>query len=256
MTASPRRSPTAAAALTLLTALTAGAAGSAHADSSAKPVVAPACRLAAQQLTAHAARLARINHGIALLLNAGRYRQAALALRGAARRQHDAWAGDALGGLYAAGLGVPRSARTAFHWYLWSARQGDQTAARQVANAYFNGEGTPRDLTAATQWFDVGIAPWQLAGIDSGLARTYARGDLFPANPAKAAYYTARSVAELRALVRKPSPAAAYFLGLAYSSGHGVPRDPAKAARYLCRAVRLGSTAAAGALEHLKESTP
>lgn len=252
MASAPRRSSTAAAALTLLTAL----AGSAHAGVSATTAVAPACQLAAQQLTARAARLAQTHHGIALLLNAGQYREAAAALRRAARQQDDAWAGDALGRLYAAGLGVPRSEPAAFHWSLWAARRGDRAAARQVANAYFNGEGTPRNLTAATHWFDVGIAPWQLAGIDSGLARTYARGDLFPANPAKAAYYTARSVAELRALVRKPSPEAAYFLGLDYAYGHGVPRDPAQAARYLCRAVRLGSTAAAGALERLQESTP
>ena len=69
----PRRSRTATAALTLLTAL----AGSAHAGLAATPAVAPACRLAAQQLTARAARLAQTDHGIALLLNSGHYRRAA-----------------------------------------------------------------------------------------------------------------------------------------------------------------------------------
>lgn len=212
------------------------------------------CRLAARRLIGRAALTRRINERIALLLNAKHYHRAATALRKAAVRHSDAWAGYALGGLYAAGLGVPPSAPGAFHWYLWAARRGNRFAQRQVANAYLQGAGTPRNGAAAAYWFRIGIATWQLAGSDSALAQTYARGHLAPVNRRKAAYYTARSLALLRSLAREPNGEAAYFLGLAYAYGRGVRADRVRAMHYLCRAVALRYTPAAAAVGRLGET--
>ena len=211
-----------------------------------------ACRATARALLVRAPRVRRIDQRIERLIDAGRYRQAAAALRNATRRQADAWAGYALGGLYAAGLGVARNAHTAFHWYLWAARHGNHFAQRQVANAYLNGIGTRRNPAAAAYWVRIGIAPWQLAGSYRELAQTYARAHLVPVNGAKVAYYTARSIAELRALARGPNAVANDSLGLAYAYGWGVRRNRAKAFAHLCRAVALRDARAAAALLHLQ----
>ncbi len=211
-----------------------------------------ACRAAARTLLMGAPRVRRIDQRIESLIDARRYRQAVVALRNAARRQKDAWAGYALGGLYAAGLGVARNAHTAFQWYLWAARHGNHFAQRQVANAYLNGVGTRRNPRAAAYWFRIGMAPWQLAGAYRDLAQTYARGHLVPVNGAKVAYYTARSIAELRVLARGPNADANDLLGLAYAYGRGVRRNRAKAFSHLCRAVGLRDPRAAAALLHLQ----
>lgn len=181
----------------------------------------------------------RSDERIARWLNERHYKRADSALRSAAVRYGDAWAGYTLGHQYAAGLGVPRNAATAFGWYLWSARRGDRFAQREVANAFLHGEGTRRDPAAAAYWFRIGIAPWQIAGIYHGLAQTYLRGHLVPVDRAKSDDYLKKSLAELRKLAREPNGEAAYFLGLAYEHGDGVRRDRARAMRYLCRAAAL-----------------
>ncbi len=214
------------------------------------------CRIAVRALLRRAPVVRRVDRRIEALIDAKHYRRAATALRTAARRHTDAWAGYTLGGLYASGLGVPRSAHAAFRWYLWAAKRGNRFAQRQVANAYLNGEGTRRSPAAAAHWFRIGIAPWQLAVIYGGLAQTYARGQLVPADHAKAAYYTAKSVADLRALARGPNAQADYYLGLDYALGRGVRRNRTRATGYLCRAVMLRDTRAAAALRHLQGRSP
>lgn len=214
------------------------------------------CHAAARALLKRAPVVRRVDQRIEALIDAKHYRRAATALRAAARRHADAWAGYTLGSLYASGLGVPRDAHAAFHWYLWAAKRGNRFAQRQVANAYLNGEGTKRDAAAAGYWFRIGIAPWQLAVMYGGLAQTYARGHLVPADHAKAAYYTAKSVADLRALARGPNARADYYLGLDYAFGRGVHRSRTRAADYLCRAVLLRDTRAAAALGHLQGRSP
>lgn len=214
------------------------------------------CRAAARALLQQAPIIRRADRRIEALIDAKHYRCAATALRAAAHRHADAWAGYALGGLYASGLGVPRSAHTAFHWYLWAAKRGNRFAQRQVANAYLNGEGTRRNAAAAGHWFRIGIAPWQLAVMYGSLAQTYARGRLVPVDRAKTAYYTAKSVAELRALARGTNAQADYYLGLDYALGRGVRRNRTRAAGYLCRAVMLREIRAAAALRHLQGRAP
>lgn len=198
------------------------------------------CRTLVRNFLALAPIIRRTNDRIAHLLDAKQYGQAASALRSAAGHYgDDAWAGDALGNLYAAGLGVRRSAGSAFRWYLWSAERGDRVAERQVANAYLNGEGTQRNAAAAAHWSSLSVAPWQLAVMNYDLSRTYARGHLAPVNPGKSSYYLDRSLAQLRALTRDRNGEASYYLGRAYEYGRGVPRDRTKAIGYLCRAAEL-----------------
>ncbi len=194
----------------------------------------------------------RSNERIAQLLNARRYRQAQAALRTAVSDYADAWAGDTLGSLYAAGLGVSRNANTAFRWYLWAAERGDRFAQREVANAYLDGEGTQRNTAEAAYWFRIGIAPWQLARMYYGLSRTYARGHLAPVNQGKAGYYLDKSLSDLRELAKEPNGEAAYYLGMAYEYGDGVHRDRTKAVGYLCRAASLHYAPAMTAILHLQ----
>jgi TPR repeat protein len=197
------------------------------------------CQAIVRSALAQAPLMRRSDERIVRWLNGRHYKKADSALRSAARRYGDAWAGDTLGHQYAAGLGVPRDAATAFRWYLWAARRGDRFAQREVANAYLHGQGTKRDPAAAAYWFRIGIAPWQLAVIYHGLAQTYLRGHLAPVNRAKADYYLNESLAVLRQLATEPNGEAAYYLGLAYEHGDGVRRNRAEAMRYLCRAASL-----------------
>lgn len=211
------------------------------------------CQAHVHAYLAQAPAVARANERITRLLDARRYRQAAAALRSAAARYQDAWAGYTLGHLYAAGLGAPRNAGTAFRWYLWAAKRGDRFAQRQVANAYLNGDGVRRNAAEAAYWFRIGIAPWQLAVMNDSLSRTYARGHLAPVNQSKSAYYLQQSVTELRELAREPNGQAAYYLGLDYEHGRGVPQSRKKAMKLLCRAAGLRYAPAIKAIHQLEE---
>jgi TPR repeat protein len=206
------------------------------------------CRIIVRSFLMREPLVHRSDLRITALLNAGHYRRASSALRGAITKYGDSWSALTLGNLYAGGLGVPRSASSAFHWYLWSAERGNLFAQRDVANAYLNGEGTPRDTRRAAYWFRLGIAPRQLALSYYDLARTYARGHLAPVDIAKSEYYLAKDLAELRQLVRTPNAMASYYLGMAYTYGDGVRRDRARATQYLCRAAALHYAPAIAAL--------
>lgn len=216
------------------------------------PVGGASCQMVVSQFLARAPVIRRSDESIARVLNGRHYRQAAAALRDAVTRYQDPWAGYALGNLYAAGLGVPRSAGDAFRWYLWSAERGDRPAQQEVANAYLNGDGTQRNATQAAYWFRIGIAPFQLARMYYSLSQTYAEGHLAPVDHGKADYYLDRSLEELRALAKEPNGEAAFYLGLAYEHGDGVRPDRARAVGYLCRAASLQYPAAITALRHLQ----
>ena len=210
------------------------------------------CGMVVRTYLRRAPTIRRADEQIVRLLDTRRYQQADSALRNAVSQYPDAWAGYALGNLYAAGLGVPRNAGSAFHWYLWSAERGNRFAQRQVANAYLDGEGTERNAAKAAYWFRIGIAPFQLAKMYNGLSEIYAKGQLAPVNPAKAAYYLDKDLTELHELAREPNGEAAYYLGLAYERGRGVPRDQAKSVGYLCRAAALQYAPAVTAIRHLR----
>jgi hypothetical protein len=210
------------------------------------------CQAVVTGFLARAPLMRRTDEGIVRLLDGQHYRQAASALRIAVSRYPDAWAGNALGDLYAAGLGVPRSAQNAFHWYLWSAQRGDRFAQRQVANAYLDGEGTQRSAADAAYWFRIGVAPFQIARMYYSLSETYAKDHLTPVVQSKVSYYRDAGLADLRALAKEPNGEAAYYLGLAYEYGDGVPRDRTKALGYLCRAASLQYAAAMGAIRRIQ----
>ena len=250
MSASKRGRAHGYAALMLAAALVTGG-GNAFAAARRPAVPIGQCQAAVRSFLAQAAAMRRSDERIVRWLNGRHYKRADAALRSAATRYDDSWAGDTLGHQYAAGLGVPRNAATAFHWYLWAARRGNRFAQREVANAYLHGQGTKHDPAAAAYWFRIGIAPWQLAVMYHGLSQTYLRGHLAPVNRAKSDYYQKESVAELRELAREPNGEAAYYLGLAYERGDGVPRDRARAMRYLCRAASLRYAKAATEIHRL-----
>lgn len=211
----------------------------APAAAAAKAAPAAGCRVQAQRYLAHRKALRLTDRRIIGWLNTGRYRRAVAALHPAIRAG-DPWAGRTLGHLYAAGLGVGRSAKTAVHWYRWAAKRGDRFAQRQLANAYLNGVGVARNPARAAYWFRIGIAPYQLALSDYVLAAMYASGTLAPVNRGKEKHYLHESLHILRRLAREPNGAANFYLGVAYAQGHGVARDRTKALAHLCRALALG----------------
>lgn len=252
MLASTRQPWTRRAALLLTITLLAAGDRLAAATGHPAPVGTIPCRALVSQYLTDAPLIRRADDRIARLLDGRHYGQAVAALRAAVSRYPDAWAGLALGNLYAAGLGVPRSAGEAFRWYLWSAQRGNRFAQREVANAYLDGEGTRRNAAEAAYWFRIGIDPFQVARMYYSLSRTYAEGHLVPVNPDKEIYYRDKSLADLRALTKEPNGEAAYYLGLAYEQGDGVPRDRAKAVGYLCRAAALRYADAFAAIRHLQ----
>ena len=203
---------------------------------------------------AHAKAMHAADIRIVGLLNAKAYRQAAPRLEQAATQYDDAWAGFALGNLYAAGLGVPKSQTRAFHWYLWSAKAGDRSAQRQVANAYLNGDGVTRNPAQAAYWFRMGMAVPQLVNSNYWLAKTYDKGRVVPKNAAKYQYYLQHSQRILRSLNTEPNGAAAYDMGLSYAYGHGVPRDRTKALQWLHRALKWHYAPAAAAIHRLESA--
>ncbi len=220
---------------------------------SAPPAAAETCNADAQRYLGRLPAERAGERRIIGLLDARQYRQAIAALRSAVARYGDRWAGYTLGHLYAAGLGVRRSAKTAFHWYLWSAERGDHFAERRLANAYLNGVGVRRDPARAAYWFRLGVAPYELARSDYWLAERYASGTLAPVNRAKEKYYLEQSLRILRELARKPNGEADFDLGRAYAGGYGVPRSRSKALGYFCRALALRYWPAAkriGKIEH------
>lgn len=191
------------------------------------------------------------------LLDAKHYRQAVWVLRSAVFRYDDPWAGYTLGQLYAAGLGVRRSATAAFQWTLWSARRGNHVAQRQLMDFYLNGTGVKRDTAQAAYWFRLGVEPYELLMGDDWLgvsSRTFANGTLgpvarfAPVNIRNERYYRDRGLRTLHALARELNGAADYELGYAYARGRGAPLDRAKALGYLCRAFALGDTRAAAVI--------
>lgn len=237
----------ATAALTVLLPLIGGVAVAAGPAA----LVSAQCRTTVHDALARAPAMRDNDVRIARLLDAKQYRRAAAALRSTADHGSDPWAGEALGNLYAAGLGVPRSADSAFKWYLWSAERGNQTAQRQVANDYLQGEGTRRNAAQAAYWFRIGVAPYQLAHEYYDLSQIYTRGHLAPVDPRKSDYYLDKAIAVWRALAKEPNGEANYYLGLAYQYGHGVRKDPAKSVAYLCRAASLDYGPAMTAISRL-----
>ncbi|MGH8291393.1 MAG: tetratricopeptide repeat protein [Steroidobacteraceae bacterium] len=185
---------------------------------------------------------------------AKRYPEAARALRSVVVKYQSAWAAYALGQLYGAGLGVPRSSASAVHWYRWSAEHGSELAARQLANAYLHGTGARRSAWRAAYWFRVGVAPEELAGSDAELGHKYAVGAFLPRNPRKARLYQQESVSILRRLVRQPNGPAELALGSAYADGRGVARDRVRALTHLCRALALGDGAAAVRIRQIAQA--
>ena len=217
------------------------------------PVASSTCNAHVQGYLAQLPAVRAAERQVIGLLNAKDYRGAIPALRSAVTRYGDPWAGFTLGHLYALGLGVPRNAETAVHWYLWSAERGGHFAERELADAYLNGVGVKRDTVRAAYWFRIGVAPLELASSDYSLAETYASGTLAPVNRAKEVHYLDQSLRTLRELVREPNPAANFDLGLAYVGGSGVPRDPKRALSYLCRALALGYGPAAPLIRKIEE---
>ena len=70
----------------------------------------------------------------------------------------DADAQTKLGGMYAAGSGVPKDYAEAVKWYRLTAEQGLAGAQYNLGVMYYNGEGVPQDYVRAHMWSNLAAA--------------------------------------------------------------------------------------------------
>lgn len=228
--------------------------GAARAAAHAPPTVPDACKIEVKRYLARRPAMRAAEAQVIRLLDAKQYDRSVLALRSEVTRYADPWAGFALGHLYAAGLGVPRSVRSAVHWYRWAARRGNRFAQRQLAGDYVNGAGVGRDPARAAHWFRIGVAPYELGSAEYRLAKEYANATLVPVNQSKQRYYFGESLRTLRELARRPNGEAEFDLGRAYAGGYGVARNRMEALKYFCRAFSHKYEPAAGRIQELEDS--
>ncbi len=63
-----------------------------------------------------------------------------------------------LGGMYAAGLGVPQDDTEAIRWFRMAAEQGYANAQYSLGRKYAVGRGVPQDFVQAYKWLDLAAA--------------------------------------------------------------------------------------------------
>lgn len=228
--------------------------GAARAAAHAPPTVPAACKTEMRRYLARRPAMRAAEAQVIRWLDAKQYDRAVPALRSEVRRYADPWAGFALGHLYAAGLGVPRSVRSAVRWYRWSAMRGNRFAQRQLADAYLNGTGVGRDPARAAHWFRIGVAPYELGRADYWLAKKYASATLVPVNRSKQRYYLDESLRTLRELARRPNGEAEFDLARAYAGGYGVARNRSEALKFFCRAVSHDYEPAARRIRQIEDT--
>ncbi|MEO8752359.1 MAG: protein kinase [Casimicrobiaceae bacterium] len=154
----------------------------------------------------------------------------------AAAERGDASAQVALGKMYAAGNGAPRSDADAARWFRKAADQGSAEAGYFLGVLYANGRGVPKDPAEAAKWYrkaaDQGNALAQ-----NNLGAMYVLGQGLPKDEAEAfAWY--------RKAADQGNARAQANLAAMYANGQGVARDEAEAARWYRRAGEQGSASA------------
>ncbi|EXJ16566.1 tetratricopeptide repeat protein [Imhoffiella purpurea] len=188
-----------------------------------------------------------------------------------------AYAADALGKLYAEGVGMAPSADSAERWWLIAARSGNADAQLRLGRQLLE-DGRPQE---ARQWFEKASAqgvPEARAALD----RLYRQQDIAAREPSASgvlevlagrlhsltfaavsslAHLLGRTSTEpqsldaLRTRAEQGDQLAQYRLGLRYLSGAwDMPRDPGKAVAWLRRAADGGSRLAGQALARIDSS--
>jgi TPR repeat protein len=149
-----------------------------------------------------------------------------------AAQANDAEAENALGWLYAGGLGVAQDHVEAVKWYQRAASRGNGGAQLNLANHYYYGLGVPQNDTEAARLFAEAASRGYVVA-QNNLARMYKEGRGVPRQPDLAANWMKRAA-------EGGFPPAQNSLGLMYFEGDGVPQDYQQAWIWFELAVRNG----------------
>jgi TPR repeat protein len=163
--------------------------------------------------------------------NAGDYATAHSAWQSAAEA-NNAEAENALGWLYAGGLGVPQNHEEAVKWYQRAASRGHGGAQLNLANHYYYGLGVPQNDAEAARLFGEASRQGYIIA-QNNLARMYKEGRGVPRRPDLAARW-------MQQAAEGGFPPAQNSLGLMYFEGDGVPQDYQQAWIWFELAVRNG----------------
>ncbi len=145
-----------------------------------------------------------------------------------------------LAGMFAEGQGVPKNAEEAVRWYRRAAEAGHGRAMYGLATMYANGQGVAKDSREVLRWFHR-AAEVGLATAMASLGETYLYGRGVVKDEEEAARWFRRAADAGDAL-------AMFNMGALYASGQGVPRDDKEAVRWYRAGADAGN---AGAMYNL-----
>ena len=158
--------------------------------------------------------------------------EAGIAALRASAAQGDADAQTNLGGMYAAGRGVPQDAAEAVAWYRLAAAQGDADAQTNLGGMYAAGRGVPQDAAEAVAWYRLAAAQGD-ADAQTNLGTMYAAGRGVPQNDVEAVVWH-------RLAAEQGHANAQNNLGVSCATGNGVPQDYDEAVTWFRLAAEQG----------------
>jgi len=173
--------------------------------------------------------LASYNKGMQALKNSGTYDPAgAFKSFTQSAAEGNPRAMNALGNMYANGMGMPVDAGKALYWYKLAAKAGYSNAYYNLGRLYQTGDIVPQDFAAAAGYYQAGANAGD-KGSRNWLAYMYYKGLGLPQSYPKAfALYSE--------LAQQNDVNAWYFLGICYRNGYGVAPDAGLAKQWLMKA--------------------
>ena len=142
-----------------------------------------------------------------------------------------------IGVRYLKGVGLPRDARQAFHWFELAAQRDLTVAMYRLGTLYEKGIGTDKDPAKARAWYERAARRGNVRAMHN-LGVLLASGQLGKPIMEQAAHW-------FREAARHGVRDSQFNLAVLYHRGQGVPRNLAEAWFWYSLAARQGDTAAA-----------
>lgn len=146
----------------------------------------------------------------------------ALSLLRKSAEQGHVYAQDAVGKVYAEGLGVQKDYDAALYWYKKAAESGNSFATVNLGTMYLRGKGVQKDYRKALLLFQEASGDFTGAGASYYLGLMYAQGYGVPVNYKEAVSWYRKEIEVNYSSLRKE---ALQDLGWMYLHGHGVPQN-------------------------------